>query len=296
MKKKAVFIMNPVSGMKMGKRYLADILYLFAQADYETTCLMTRARGDGETLALEYAQCADIIVCIGGDGTYTEVASGVIKSGTQTPIGYIPAGSTNDFAASLKLPRDIMQAAENILRGTPHTYDMCCFGDRYFSYIASFGAFTRASYTAPQNIKNVLGHMAYILQGIREINSLRSEHLKIELDDGQIIEDYFLFGGFCNSTSVGGIITLDPKLVDMNDGRFEVLLVRAPRNTAELSEFAHSLAEQEYNSQVFRILSTTSAKVTTEYKIDWSLDGEHVESIGEIQLKNIKDAVRILKV
>lgn len=295
MKKKAVVIMNPVSGMKMGKRYLADILYLFAQDGYESLCLMTQKRGDGEALAREHAQGADMVVCIGGDGTYTEVAAGVIASGTGTPIGYIPAGSTNDFANSLKLSRDIMTAAKDILCGTPQSYDMCRFGERYFSYIASFGAFTRASYSAPQNMKNMLGHMAYILEGMRELSSLRSEHVIIEMDNGTVLDDYYLFGGFCNSTSVGGIITLDPKIVDMNDGLFEILLVKAPRNTMELTECVRALTEQDYHSEILRLYSTSHAKITTAYTMDWSLDGEHVKSSGTVDLFDIKDAVRILK-
>lgn len=296
MKRKAVIIMNPVSGMKLGKRYLADILYLFAQEGYETLCLMTQKRGDGEALACEHASDADVVVCIGGDGTYTEVAAGVIASGAGTPIGYIPAGSTNDFANSLKLSHDIMTAAKDILSGSPRNYDMCRFGDRYFSYIASFGAFTRASYSAPQNMKNMLGHLAYVLEGMRELSSMRSEHVVIEMDNGTVLDDYYLFGGFCNSTSVGGIITLDPKLVDMHDGLFEILLVKAPRNTIELTECIRALTEQDYNSGILRLYSASHAKVTTDYTMDWSLDGEHVQSCGTVELFDIKDAVQIIKV
>ena len=295
MKKKAVLIMNPVSGMKIGKRFLADIIYLFAQNGYETLCLMTQARGDGEALALEHAEGADLIVCIGGDGTFTEVASGVVRAGKGTPIGYIPAGSTNDFASSLHLPHDVMQAAQTIIDGKVHTYDMCRFGDRYFSYVASFGAFTRASYAAPQNLKNLFGHAAYILEGIRELSSVKSEHIVAQLDDGRVFEDYYLFGGICNSTSVGGVISLDPKIVDMNDGLFEMLLVKTPHSTIELTECLRAITEQDYNSPMLEMCSLSHVKVTSAYPIDWSLDGEHVRHEGSIEIYNVPNAITLLK-
>lgn len=295
MKKKAVFIINPVSGLKLAKKYLADILTMFANNDYECICQMTRFRGDAISLANEYADKTDMIVCVGGDGTLTEVANGLIKSGTGTPIGYIPSGSTNDFANSMKIPRDIMQAARGIIEGTPYLYDVGSFNDRYFTYIASFGAFTRASYATSQSLKNVLGHMAYILEGVRELSTMKSEHVRIELDDGTKFDDYYLFGGFCNSTSIGGILTLDPKVVNMSDGLFELLLIRAPRNTAELTECIRVLHEQDYKSSVFGIYSASAATLTTDYPINWSLDGEHVQTCGKVELKNVHNALRIIK-
>ncbi len=286
--------MNPVSGTKTGKRYLADILCLFSQNDYETLCLMTQAAGDGERLAFSHADEADLIVCIGGDGTFTEVASGVVRAGSKTPIGYIPAGSTNDFAASLHLPHDVMQAVQAIILGSPHKYDMCKFGNRYFSYIASFGAFTRASYAAPQNLKNLFGHAAYILEGIRELSTVKAERLRIELDDGRVYEEDFLFGGICNSTSVGGVISLDPRIVDMNDGLFEMLLVRMPGNTLELAECLRAITEHDYTSSMLELCSVAHAHVVSSHPVDWSLDGEHVRQAGEVDIWNERDAICIL--
>ncbi len=295
MKKRAVIIMNPVSGMKIGKRYLADIIYLFTCHDYETLCLMTQARGDGEKLAFTHAAQADLVVCIGGDGTFTEVASGVVRSGAETPIGYIPAGSTNDFANSLHLPHDLMQAAKAIIFGDPHKYDMCLFGKRYFSYIASFGAFTRASYSAPQNLKNLFGHAAYILEGIRELSTVRAEHVRIELDDGRILEEDYLFGGICNSTSVGGVLSLDPKRVDMNDGLFEMLLVKSPHSTLELTECVRALREQNYDSPMLTLCSVPHVRVWPPHPMDWSLDGEHIRLEESVDIYNVRDAITIVK-
>ena len=154
---------------------------------------MTTHRGNATEIATEYANSVKKIVCIGGDGTFNEVISGVMKANSNTPIGYIPAGSTNDFAASLKLPTSILQAAADIVEGTPVRYDVGKFGDRYFTYVASFGAFTRASYTTPQSIKNALGHLAYVLDGIQELSQIRLVHIKMIID-GDEVEDDFIFG------------------------------------------------------------------------------------------------------
>ena len=233
--KKVLFVMNPYAGTRKGSRFLADILTRFNRADYDVTAYMTAGPGDGGEVVAKRAKDFDLVVCCGGDGTFNETVSGILRSGAQTPIGYIPAGSTNDFANSLGIPGDCLQAADRIVNGQPVAYDVGIFGDRYFSYVASFGAFTKTSYATPQNIKNALGHTAYILSGITELSQIHPEHIVMELDD-ETVEGDFLFGAVCNSTSVGGILTLDPKQVDMQDGKFEVLLVRAPQSLVEIAE------------------------------------------------------------
>ena len=244
--KKMLFIMNPFSGMRRANRYLADIISLFNQADYEVNIHMTSGHGDATQFAQRHAQDVDLVVCCGGDGTLNETITGMVRCGATAPIGYIPAGSTNDFASSLKLSTNIMQAAQDILEGEPVTYDVGRFADRYFSYVASFGAFTKSSYATPQSIKNMLGHTAYVLEGISELSQIRPFHVKMELEN-EMVEDDFLFGCISNSTSIGGILTLDPKLVDMADGYLEVFLVRAPRNLTEISECIQALQSQRYN-------------------------------------------------
>ena len=214
--KKMLFIMNPFAGVKRANRHLADILLTFTQAGYEVITHMTLGRGDATAVAREKGKDVDLVVCCGGDGTLNETITGLLSAGADTPIGYIPAGSTNDFASSLKIPTNILKAAQAIVEGEPVSYDVGRFGDRYFSYVASFGAFTRSSYATPQNVKNALGHTAYVLSGITELSQIRNEHVKMEID-GQTVEGDFLFGAICNSTSVGGILTLDPKQVDMGD-------------------------------------------------------------------------------
>ena len=234
MMKKMLFVMNPYAGMRRASRYVADIIALFNRAGYQVITHMTGHQGDGVQVVEQLAKDVDLVVCCGGDGTFNETVSGLMRSGVDIPVGYIPAGSTNDFANSLKLSGNIMQAARDIVDGEPVVYDMGRFGDRYFSYVASFGAFTRATYTTPQNVKNALGHTAYILEGISELSQIRKEHVRLEID-GQVVEDDFLFGAISNSTSLGGILTLAPKIVDMSDGKMEIILVRVPQNLMDLT-------------------------------------------------------------
>ncbi len=292
--KKLLFIMNPFSGQKRANRYLPEIIQMFNQAGYETVVHITAGHGDA-TLAVERQGAdKDLIVCCGGDGTLNETITGLLRIGADIPVGYIPAGTTNDFASSLKLSHNVLQATQDILFGEPVSYDVGRFGDRYFSYVASFGAFTKSSYIVPQNIKNALGHAAYVLGGISEISQIRNEHLRLEID-GQIVEDDFLFGAICNSTSIGGILTLDPKQVDMGDGLFEVLLVRAARNLTELSECIQALQNQTYNCAMITFRSAKSVKIYADPNMSWTLDGEKEDGHEEVTAENLHHAIRLMK-
>ena len=264
--KRLLLIMNPTSGTKKANPHLSEILSIFSQAGYESLVWMTQKRGDAtEITALRGAE-ADLIVCIGGDGTFNEVVSGAISAGIKTPIGYIPAGSTNDFAASLGLPKNVIQAAQAIVAGKPRAFDVGRFRDRHFTYVASFGAFTKTSYATPQNVKNALGHMAYVLGGIKELSAIHRCHVAVTLDDGEREEGDYIFGAVSNSTSVGGILTLDPEIVDMNDGQFELLLVKYPENPAELAAMVIALTSQNYESPF--LIFRTARKLEVEASPD----------------------------
>ena len=289
-----LFVMNPYAGTKQGVRYLADVIAIFNRADYEVLTYMTSGQGDAQRIVTEKASEVDLVVCAGGDGTFNEAVSGILSSGLDVPLGYIPCGSTNDFAASLGLPTNILKAAQEIVEGTPIRYDMGLFGSRYFSYVASFGAFTRASYATPQSVKNALGHMAYILGGISELSQIRKEKVRIELKD-RVIEDEFLFGAVSNSTSMGGILTLDPKQVDMKDGKFELLLVRAPKNLAEIGECLQALQTQKYNCAMITFLSTDSLTVVANPDMPWTLDGEREDGHAHIEIRNLHQVLRLMK-
>jgi YegS/Rv2252/BmrU family lipid kinase len=293
--KKMLFIMNPFSGTRKANRYLTDIISLFNRADYEVNIRMTDGPGDATKFAQSHCEGMDLVVCCGGDGTLNETISGLLRAGSRVPVGYIPAGSTNDFAASLKLSTNIMQAAQDIIEGEPIPYDVGMFGDRYFSYVASFGAFTKSSYATPQSVKNALGHTAYVLEGISELSQIRPYHVRMELDN-EIVEDDFVFGCISNSTSIGGILTLDSRIVDMADGLLEVFLVRAPKNLTEISECLQALQSQRYNDcAMITFGPTRKVRVFAEGDMPWTLDGEKYDGAEEIPVENVRHAFHLMQ-
>ena len=292
--KKMLFIMNPFAGQRKANRFLPDILALYNRAGYDVTAYMTGGPGDAVQTVERLAPSMDLIVACGGDGTVNETISGILHSGADVPIGYIPAGSTNDFASSLGLSANILQAAQDTLEGSPLPYDVGDFGGRYFSYVASFGAFTRTSYATPQSIKNALGHTAYLLEGIQELSQIRKEHIRMEIDD-LVVEDDFLFGAISNATSVGGILTLDPRQVDLSDGKFEILLVRAPRNLTEISECIQAVQSQKYNCSMITFRSASRVQVYASETMPWTLDGEKEDGRSCIDVRNLHHAIRLMK-
>ena len=293
--KKLFFVMNPYAGQKKANKLLTEILTIFNRADYDVTVHITAAPGDGRQAVAARAAEFDLVVCCGGDGTFNETVSGILESSAQVPVGYIPAGSTNDFANSLGLATDILQAAQDIVEGKPEAFDIGCFGGRYFSYVASFGAFTRTSYTTSQSLKNALGHAAYILSGIQELSQLKPAPVSFALPDGTCVEGEYLFGAISNSTSVGGILTLAPDMVDMQDGKFELLLIRAPKDLLELSECILALQKQTYNCAMITFLSTPRLSVTAPEDMPWTLDGEREEGHGRVEVTNLHHAISVIR-
>ena len=293
--KKMLFVINPCAGMRKASRMLPEILAVFNRADYDVRVYVTAGQGDGAAAVAKMAPGMDLVVCCGGDGTFNETLSGVLRADLQIPIGYIPAGSTNDFASSLKLSADCLEAAQNIVDGTAKPYDVGSFGDRYFSYVASFGAFTKASYSTPQNAKNLLGHLAYVLEGMQELPQLRKHPVKLTLDSGEVLEDDYIFGAICNSTSVGGIMTLDPGVVDLQDGKFEVLLIRAPKTLQEISECLLAVQKQQYNSAMMTFCSASHITVEADPEMPWSLDGEKEDGHSLVQIRNLQKRIAIIQ-
>lgn len=292
--KKMLFIMNPVSGQKRANRHLADILLTFNKAGYDVTACMTTGPKSAVQIARERGPAADLVVCCGGDGTLNETITGLMEAQADIPIGYIPSGSTNDFAASLGLPTQPLQAAQEIVEGSPVRYDIGRFGQRYFSYVASFGAFTRTSYTTPQTIKNALGHTAYVLSGISEISQIRNEHIRMEID-GAVVEDDYLFGAICNSTSVGGIVSLSPKMVDMSDGLFEILMIRAPRSLMEIHECIQAVQNQTYDCAMMTFRTGSNIQIFANPDMPWTLDGEREEGHSVVSVQNLHNAIRLVQ-
>ncbi len=285
--------MNPCAGTKKANKYLTDILVLFGKNGYNNTVYMTEAAGDAKEFVKQNAKDFDLIVAIGGDGTFNEVVAGVLKSGADVEIGYIPAGSTNDFANSLKLSKNILKAAGDIIDGTAQQIDIGSFNGRNFSYVASFGAFAEVSYKTPQNVKNTLGHLAYAFEGIKDIANLKSKHLRFTAD-GVVIEDDFIFGAICNSTSVGGVINLDPKMVDLSDGMFELLLIRLPKDLFELNEIVIALSSKKYKTKMITFVSAKNIIIETEEDINWTLDGEYAYGEEIIRVKSLNKAIKLI--
>lgn len=293
--KKMLFIVNPISGQKKAVKFLPEIISLFNRADYEVITYITGAQGDATRMAALRGGEMDMVVCCGGDGTFNETITGLLNAGHKTPVGYIPSGSTNDFAASLKLSTNPLKAAQDILEGQSVAYDVGKFGSRYFSYVASFGAFTQTSYTTPQSIKNILGHTAYVLSGIQELSQIRKEHIRMEID-GDVVEDDFLFGAISNATSLGGVLMLDPKQVNMSDGYMEILLVRAPRSLAEITEAIQAFQSQNYgNCAMVTFRSGKKVRILANSGMPWTLDGEREEGHMEVCAENLHHAIRLIK-
>ncbi len=288
-----LLILNPAAGTRYARRLLPEIIAMFTNYGYACLTFVTEQRGDATRFVEQYGDRAGKIVCIGGDGTFNETITGLLRAGLRVPVGYIPAGSTNDFANSLHLPSDILEAARNIVEGEPVTLDAGRFRERYFAYVASFGAFTRASYETPQNVKNALGHLAYILEGMKDLPTIRPEHVKL-VANGEVFEDDYLFGAVSNSTSLGGILTLPQETVDMNDGMFEIMLVHMPKTAAELNEILTAVTSKQYRCGMIDFIRTSRAEVFASSAMDWSLDGEREKGCEHIVIENVRDALRLL--
>ena len=291
--KQLLLIINPTAGKKKAEKHLAEIVSVFNAAEYDVHIHITSCSGDATNAVRLLGENADIIVCCGGDGTLNETVAGIIDSGLDVPVGYIPAGSTNDFANTLSLSSDVLEAAKQIVSGTPKEYDVGKFGTRYFTYVASFGAFTSTSYATSQSLKNKLGHSAYVWKGIQELTHIKKEHLKIVLD-GEDFEDNYLFGAICNSTSVGGIINLKPDLVDMSDGQFEVLLVRYPKNIREFAKCVIDVKKQKFDSELIILRSAKSVEINADPEMAWSLDGEKCDGSEELVIENLHKKIKII--
>lgn len=291
---KLLLILNPNAGMKQARKMLPEMLAHFQEAGYLPTVCVTERRGDATDFAERFSGEFDRVVTCGGDGTLNETVTGLIRGRHQTPLGYIPCGTTNDFAAGLGLSHDLMRCCAVAAKGRTQTIDAGLFsGMRYFTYTASFGAFTSASYTAPQNVKNVLGHAAYILEGIRSLSEIRPIHLKIEAGE-ELFEDDYLFGAVCNSTSLGGILKLDSDEVDMNDGLFETLLIRMPKDILELNRILTSIASKKHDDPMLTFIRAKSFAFSGAPELKWTLDGEEAEGQERVTVENVKDALTLI--
>lgn len=292
--KKMLFVFNPRSGREQIRGSLLDILEVFSKAGYELRVHVTQGPQDAMRVVAKYGSRMDIVVCSGGDGTLNETVSGMMRLKKMPVLGYIPAGSTNDFASSLRIPRRMPLAAEDIVEGKPYAIDLGSFcQDRYFMYIAAFGAFTEVSYLTSQDRKNLLGHQAYMLEGVKSLAGIKPYHMRVEWD-GNVLEENFAFGMVTNTRSVGGFKGLVNQSVALNDGVFEVLLIRMPRTPVDLSNIiSYMFLKEEPNEHVYKF-KTSSIKFIPEGQVDWVLDGEYGGARAEVEIENLKEKIHIL--
>ncbi len=292
--KKLLFIVNPKAGKTKAPTSIFHACVCFSNAGYLLRIRQTEKSGDATRFAAEEGGEYDLVVCAGGDGTFNETVSGLMQLEHRPPVGYLPNGSTNDFAASLHLPLDPAYGARKMMEdGECRTLDLGTHNGRYFAYVASFGAFTRSSYSAPQAAKNVLGHLAYILEGVKDLDSLRPYRCTV-VADGEEFTGEFVFGAVCNSTSLGGLLKLKPDMVQMDDGRFEMLLLRMPKTPGDLQNLLLALTRMQYDypGVIFRHVSEVT--VTTQENISWSLDGEFAPSAPKVEIRNLPGALQLL--
>lgn len=293
MAKTLLLIMNPRAGRTRSMAPMFDAVACFCEEGYLVSVRRTTHPGHAAEIVEEEGADFDRIVCCGGDGTLNETVRGIMRLTAPPPLGYIPGGSTNDFAASLSLPSDPVQAAKQIAASGGKRLDVGSFNGRPFVYVASFGAFTRASYSAPQSIKNDLGHLAYILEGVRDLSTLRPYPATVTTED-EIFDGEFLFGAVTNATSVGGLMKLNKEQVVLDDGLFELLLIPAPANASQLQDLIRCLILQDFTGSGVIFRHIPAVTVETPEGFPWTLDGEFGSGAERVEIKNLSRRLEFL--
>lgn len=292
--KKLLLIVNPCSGRAKMHTELLRVVEILSAADYAVTVYPTKCRGDATDYVLKLNDGEyDLAVVCGGDGTLNEVITGIMQSKLNLPLGYIPSGTLNEWSSSLNISRNIEQAAKDITKNNKTSLDIGKFGDKYFSYTASFGAFTSASYSAPQNIKNVLGQAAYFFEGIKSLGNIKPIHLKFTHDGGEIDGD-FLFGAISNSLSVGGIVKYQKDAVALNDGEFEVMLIRKPDNILKLQPIVDGILKRDFSRDGIEFFKAKKIIIESDKPVPWTLDGEFASTEGKHLITNIHNAITFI--
>ncbi len=291
--KRLLLIVNPRAGTGKIKPQLFRVVDILSKEGFEVTVYPTKKQMDAYNRICEGIDDFERLVVCGGDGTLNEVVNGVITSNADVTIGYIPAGTLNEWSSGLKISRNIEQAAKDAVGGRETTLDVGIFDDRYFTYTASFGAFTEASYSAPQDVKNVLGQAAYFFEGIKSLGNIKPISLSIETETKKIEGD-FLFGAVSNSLSVGGVLKLNENAVALNDGFFEVLLIRHPETLAQLQQILDGIVKKDFNRKGIEFFKAAKITVRSDKKIDWTLDGEHARGEKETNITNLNNRIRFM--
>ena len=291
--KKLLFVFNPFSGKAQIKNHLFEIVDTMVKAGYEVTVYPTQCAGDAKEKVQREAENYDLVVCSGGDGTLDETVTGLMNCAKKVPLGYIPAGSTNDFATSLGIPKDMAEAAAIAVNGEPFSCDIGSFNGDNFVYVAAFGLFTAVSYKTSQEWKNLLGHAAYLLEGIKSLHEIPSFLMQVEFNNC-CIQDEFIYGMITNSTSVGGFKGMTGNHVKLDDGVFEVTLIKKPRNPIELNEIIASLVNLVDDTNMIYSFKSKNVKFTAKKPVAWTLDGEYGGDHVEVEITNQMQAIDII--
>ena len=292
--KKLLFVYNPHSGKALIKNKLMEIIDIFTRNGYEVTAYPTQHALDGYDKVCDADGKYDVIVCSGGDGTLNEVISAAVRHRISKPvIGYIPAGSTNDFANTLQIPKNMVKAAIQVATGVPFTCDLGKMNGRYFNYIAAFGVFTDVSYNTPQNMKNLLGHQAYILESLKSLSKIKAYHLNVYCN-GLTLKGSYIYGGVSNSDYVAGIKGVAGPDVSLNDGLFEVILVKEPTNALELQQIVAGVFSKNQESPMVERFKTNRIVIESEQEIAWTVDGENGDSHQRVEIVVARNAVNII--
>lgn len=294
MPKRMMLLINPNAGKGGYRASIAAIMEEFCKNGWQPTVFFTQAPGEAPWLVAQNAKDYDMVVCLGGDGTLSEVVSGIMSLDEKRPIGYIPLGTANDVARTLELSTKPAQAAADIMRGHRFPFDVGQFGpDKFFTYVAAFGAFTDVSYGTPQETKHALGHLAYMLEGLKSLNRLSNYRAIIEYDDG-VLHDDFIFGAVTNSTSIAGLVKLDKGSVNLSDGMFEVLLVKTPQDILDLNGIISAVLSSNFNSPNVMLLRSKEVRIMFERPVAWTRDGEDGGKHRDVLIVNRHPGVELI--
>lgn len=290
---KTLIVVNPNAGKQKFKKEIGGITEKLRDSGHEVTVITTESKAKADEVLSSMPGEPELIICAGGDGTLNETISMMIRAGGSVPIGYLPAGTTNDFANSIGIPKKSLDAVERIITGVPKYIDVGKFGDKNFVYVASFGAFTASSYNTTQNLKNSLGYLAYVIEGMKELPKMKSYHVKVTTQNAQY-EGNYIFGAVSNALSLGGVIKLNPEQVDFSDGLFEVILVKMPKNIIELSRIVYCLKSGVYDEEFIIFDHVDKVEFACEEHMPWSLDGEYAAGGSHIKVEAIHDVLQMV--
>lgn len=290
--KNLLLIINPVTAKNVITPYLIEVIDIFERGGYDVTVHITKEPQDTSEIIEKTGENYDTVVCVGGDGTLNETVSGVMRLRHKPSIGYIPAGTTNDFASSWGIPKKPINAAKSIVSTEPAATDVSLFCDKPFIYVAAFGVFTEASYQTPQQLKQSLGRTAYILEGIKSLATIKPWRIQIEHDKGSV-EGEFLYGMISNTRRVGGFELKMKNDISISDGLMEMILIRNPSKPGDNAKMLGAVLAQDISSEYITFVHTKNIRFKTDEELPWTIDGESGGIVKNGEIKIIEHAINL---